>query len=642
MKVLLISPPLVQINTAYPATSFLAGYLKTLGPDLVSDVMQMDLGLELVLKLFSQQGIRDIRAQIQESKNHLSVSTQFFLDAYSDYERTIEDAIQFLQGKNPSLAHRLAARMLLPEGPRFAQNLGEDAEESLRFGFGSLGVQDQAKHIASLYLDDLVDVIQECVDPYFSLSRYAEKLSASRSSYDEIHHVLEKGKNTLIDSYLEELLLEKLKSFQPQLVGISVPFPGSFLGGVKAAKIIKNWSAATKVSTKVIMGGGYINTELRSLSDARAFRYVDAMTYDDGEKPFECLLEYYSGKRERTELLRTRMLSEKVSGAVEWISSANEHDVPQLKTGIPTLSGLPIGRYVSMVEMLNPMHRLWSDLFWNKIMLAHGCYWHQCSFCDITLDYIQRYEVSPVEVTIQRMKALVKESGSTGFHFVDEAAPPAVLKELSQKLIDEKLNYSWWGNIRFEKTFTPQLCDLMADAGCIAVSGGLEVASDRLLKLMKKGVTVEQVARVTKAFRNSKVKVHAYLMYGFPTQTAQETIDSLERVRQLFEEGCIDSAFWHRFSATAHSAMGRDPEKFNIQLERPAVTFGENDLEFSEVMVEGQAPIDHGDFSLGLKKAVYNYMHGVGIDFDVREWFEFKVPKTTVSSDFVRKALLES
>jgi radical SAM superfamily enzyme YgiQ (UPF0313 family) len=362
---------------------------------------------------------------------------------------------------------------------------------------------------------------------------------------------------------------------------------------------------------------------------------VDAITLDDGERPLELLLRHFQGENGREDLLRTYLPGLKVKGSVEYCNSKTEHDHPQIATGYPTLKGLPIGKYLSLVEMLNPMHRFWSDLHWNKVMLAHGCYWHQCSFCDISLDYIKRYELSPVEMTIERMKRLKEESGSSGFHFVDEAAPPVALKDLSNKLIAEGHSFSWWGNIRFEKTFTRELTGLMSDAGCVAVSGGLEVASDRLLKKMKKGVTVEQVARVTRNFRESGVLVHAYLMYGFPTQTAQETIDSLERVRQLFSEGCLSSAFWHRFSTTAHSAVGLAPEEYGIKIsEKAEIHFAQNDLEFQDL-----TGVDHDRYGFGLRKAVYNYMLGIGLDQDVRTWFDFKVPKPEVDPGLVRKAL---
>jgi radical SAM superfamily enzyme YgiQ (UPF0313 family) len=392
--------------------------------------------------------------------------------------------------------------------------------------------------------------------------------------------------------------------------------------------------------SKIIVGGGYVNTELRELTDPGIFDYVDYLTLDDGERPFELLLEHLQEKRPESDLLRTYLRRD---GVVRLLSSPVEHDIPSKDTGVPTYDGLPLEKYLSVLELLNPMHRLWSDARWNKATLAHGCYWKKCSFCDVNLDYIGRYDPAPADLTIDRMLALVKETGQTGFHFVDEAAPPAVLKTLSRRLVERDVKVSWWGNVRFEKTFTPELARLMADAGCIAVSGGLEVASDRLLKMMNKGVTVEQVARVTRAFREAGIMVHAYLMYGFPTETEQETIDSLERVRQLFEADCIQSAYWHRFSVTAHSPIGRNPSGYGIQL-LPAVKsgferaiFARNDLAF-----EDPTGCDHDSLSFGLKKALYNFMHGIGLDADVREWFDKKVPRASVRPDLIRKALYDA
>jgi hypothetical protein len=178
---------------------------------------------------------------------------------------------------------------------------------------------------------------------------------------------------------------------------------------------------------------------------------------------------------------------------------------------------------------------------------------------------------------------------------------------------------SWWGNIRFEKSFTPELCQLLADSGCIAISGGLEVASDRLLALMKKGVSVEQVARVTKAFSDAGILVHAYLMYGFPTQTVQDTVDALEYVRQLFAAGCIQSGFFHRFACTVHSPVGLEPGgiRRHAAVPLPPVSFAKNDVGFIDPV-----GVDHDSLGKALNKALYNYMHGIGLDEDVRSWFD--------------------
>jgi hypothetical protein len=281
------------------------------------------------------------------------------------------------------------------------------------------------------------------------------------------------------------------------------------------------------------------------------------------------------------------------------------------------------------------MHRLWSDGRWNKLTVAHGCYWKKCSFCDVSLDYISRYDAASASTLVDRIAAIVAETGQTGFHLVDEAAPPKSLKALAAELQRRQVQISWWGNIRFEKTFTPDLCLQLADSGCIAISGGLEVASDRLLGLMKKGVNVEQVARVTKGFADAGILVHAYLMYGFPTQTVQDTVDALEYVRQLFAAGCIQSGFFHRFACTVHSPVGQDPAAYGVTLQPlPPVTFAKNDVAFID-----PTGVDHDALGVGLKKAIYNFMHGVGLDADVRSWFDFAVPKPKVGKRTIERAL---
>ncbi len=198
------------------------------------------------------------------------------------------------------------------------------------------------------------------------------------------------------------------------------------------------------------------------------------------------------------------------------------------------------------------------------------------------------------------------------------------------------MSISWWGNIRFENTFTQDLCRLLAASGCIAVTGGLETASDRLLKLMNKGVTIRQAAQACRNFTSAGIMVHAYLMYGFTTQTEQETVDSLEIVRQFFKNGLMQSAFWHRFTATVHSDVGINPAKYKSRIIDAPGKFARNDL-----MHEDPSGCDHELFAQGLNKAVYNFMHGIGTDFPVREWFEFKVPRVSVKTNYVEQAIIQ-
>jgi hypothetical protein len=498
----------------------------------------------------------------------------------------------------------------------------------LTAAFGTLGTTEQARYLASLYIDDLADVWRDGIDPKFELARYGERLAASAPSFDPLEAALG-AEPTLVDEALDEIARELVALHRPAVVGMSVPFPGNVYGAFRMARVVR----AVARNTTLVLGGGWVNTELRTLREPRVFDYFDFVTLDDGERPLLNLLARLKGRR--APLVRTYV---RTGGTVALETDATQHDFPARDTGTPTYDGLPLRDYVSVLEMLNPMHRLWSDGRWNKITLAHGCYWKKCSFCDVSLDYIGRYDRPSTDVVMTRIRALIDETGQSGFHLVDEAAPPAGLRALANRLLDERLTITWWGNIRFEKTFTPELCELLAQSGCVAVSGGLEVASDRLLSLMKKGVTVAQVARVTRAFTDAGIMVHAYLMYGFPSETAQETVDALERVRQLFAAGCIQSAYWHRFSATAHSPIGLHPERYGITLKPPReIAFAHNDVEFDDPV-----GADHDFLGTGLRTALYNYMHGAGLDVDVRTWFEpprAAAPKTTVPPDLIARCL---
>jgi radical SAM superfamily enzyme YgiQ (UPF0313 family) len=624
MRILSIIPPMTQLNTPYPSTAYLTGFLRSRG----FNAEQTDLSIALALKLLSVEGVQAIHRQVSTlpRKRH-TVATHFFDEHFESYRTTIAPAIRFLQGRDPSLAHRIALRHYLPEGSRFASletyiGSRQHASDALGWAFGALGLQDRAKHIATLYLNDIADVIRDAIDPRFEFVRYAESLAASQPAFDQLQSALGAPHN-LVDASLHALTLEALSRHQPDLVLITAPFPGNVYGAFRIAQTTKQ--ALPSVVT--VLGGGYCNTELRTLREPRVFDYFDFITLDAGERPLLALIEHLQNKRPLDRLVRTYTRKQQY---VDF----RETDIAFSESGTPTYAGLPLDDYLSLLDMLNPMHRLWSDGRWNKLTVAHGCYWKKCSFCDVSLDYISRYDAATTEVLIGRIESLIRETGQTGFHFVDEAAPPKALKSLANALLHRKLDISWWGNIRFEKSFDAGLCRLLAESGCIAVTGGLEVASDRVLKLMKKGVSVEQVARVARAFSDAGILVHAYLMYGFPSQTAQDTVDALEYVRQLFATGCIHSGFFHRFTCTVHSPVAKDPERYGVTLSPPLqATFANNDINFTDL-----TGIDHDVFGVALKKALYNYMHGIGLDLDVREWFEQRTPVRDIGKKTRRRA----
>lgn len=611
-------PPFTQLNTPYPSTAYIKGFLNTLNVNCT----QADLGIETILKIFSKEGLEYLFEEIKNNDFELSENSLRITSLHDEYIQTINPVINFLQGNNPTLALLICAEDFLPQASRFNEL------QELDWAFGSMGTQDKAKHLATLYLEDLSDLIIDTVDPNFGFSRYAERLGRSTNSFDELYSALN-APLTYVDDILLNIIDEKFNQTVPNLFLISVPFPGNLYSAFRLAQ----WCKKKYPNTKIALGGGFPNTELRSISDVRVFEFFDYITLDDGERPISEILKNLEdptyNKYKRTFILK--------ENKVVYINNSILPDYKQSEIGTPDYSDLFLDKYISAIEVVNPMHRMWSDGRWNKLTMAHGCYWGKCTFCDISLDYIKIYEPVSAQLICDRIETLTKETGVNGFHFVDEAAPPSLMKALALEIIKRKLKITWWTNIRFEKSFTADLCILLKASGCIAVSGGLEVASDRLLNLIDKGVTVKQVANVTKNLTEAGIMVHAYLMYGYPTQTIQETIDSLEMVRQLFEEGILQSGFWHQFALTAHSPIGINPSAYKIKKDSENIgTFANNDIDFKD-----ETNIDHGKFSFGLKKSLFNYMHGICFEYNLQEWFDFKVPTTTIDPDYIYNCINE-
>ncbi len=610
-KLLLITPPFTQLNTAYPASSYLKGFLE----EYEVSVAHCDLSIELFTTIFTGDFLKQIFQEAEELGNNHFPKIREMQEHYCS---RVDAVISFLQKQDIDAAYNILEPDFLPIGHRL-----EKVNTNIQWESGEEGVIDKAKHYSTLFIEEIGDFIQANVDEFFAFTKYAEQIGSSASSFDKIDEYLG-YQPTLIEDEMFNLLEEQIKTHTPDLIGFTIPFPGNLFAALRCSQFIKQFYADIHVA----FGGGYCNTELRSLEDPRIFELVDFISLDDGEGPLLKMLQYLDGEVNIDELERTFVLeNEEVVYKNHLPNTIHHHS----SLPAPNYVGLPFDKYVSFLDVVNPMHRMWTDKRWNKLTISHGCYWRQCSFCDVSLDYIGNYQNTTADDLVNKIEKIVQDTGITGFHFVDEAAPPSMLKALSKRLIERKVSITWWTNIRFEKTFNNELCDLMAKAGCIAVTGGLEVASDRLLAKMKKGVDIAQVSRVTHNFSKCGILVHAYLMYGFPTQSQQETIDSLEVVRQLFEKNCIQSAFWHQFTTTVHSPVGKNPDEFGIIITGPEFEgFAQNDL-----WHEDPEGTEHTNYTEGLNKALQSFLNRSDFDKRVDEWFEFPVTPTTHPEDLI-------
>jgi hypothetical protein len=604
---LIITPPLIQLNCPYPASMVLSGHLQRKG----FAVRQYDLSIELVNRLLVKEVIASLFEKSMEMRLPKQIrQMQVFQKQYAD---KVEAVAAFLRNPTEMEAEKLMSENDLPIGPR-RQQVDETKGNAV-------SKVERAIWFATLFIEELADLIRAVDNPHFELIRYGEKLSVSLPSFQPLMDEVNSASGVVVEIMLD-LLKKQMTETSPKVVAFTVPFPGNLLAALTCGNYIKTHFP----EIQIVMGGGYVNTELRYMQDARLFDYVDYLVFDDGELPLEQLMDHLVNGKE-VELIRTW---QRIEGQIVKHNPESALNCKFSEGVAPSYLDIYPKNYLSLIETANPMHSLWSCGFWNKMTLAHGCYWAKCAFCDTSLDYIKRFESNSAERIVDQMEVVMVQTGENGFHFTDEALPPALIRKVCLEIIQRKLNVRWWGNIRFEKSFNEELCSLMQQSGCIAVSGGLEMVSSRLLTMINKGVSIESAAEVLSCFKGHHIMVHSYLMYGFPTQTLQETVDALEVVRQLFQADLIQSGFWHRYAMTLYSDSGLNPDKYGAKV----VFKGRNKFANNEIPFTSKHDLVNDKLGSCLSKALYNFLYKNGFEIPVNQWFDFPVPKTTVKKTF--------
>jgi len=602
---LIITPPFTQFNCPYPAAGYLLRYLKQMG----YSAHQSDMSLQLALKVFSSEGMIKI---FDSAEN--CISTKFAENVFITKDSFVDSAdfvLNFLQRNNTASAKRIVRGGILPACTEHA--------EIILSGVSSDNDIERARIMCTFFLADMARFISETVDSSFALAKYAEKISVSAETFSPVEK--EVVKENIITEMYYDILRAEIEKYDPEVFAVSIPFPGTLINALRALRFVRdNYPKTIRCA-----GGGYVNTELRTIKEKKFFDYAQYLTLDDGEKPLLNIIKKVRG--ESYSFKRTFLIE---NGQIAFHDS-DECDAVISEGFFADYTDIDTGKYLMMADNTNPMLSMWNSDFYLKMTLAHGCYWKKCAFCDTTLDYICRFEPEKAESAALKIDKMVKETRINSFHFTDEALPPALLRDLSLELIKRKLSISWWGNVRFEKNFTLDMARLLSVAGCIGVSGGLEAANGRILELMKKGVALEEAISSCADFSNAGIMVHSYLIYGFPTQTEQEISDSLETVRQMFENGYLASAYFHRYAMTIHSDSGINSSEYGVRAQFKMNPFANNETAYSGDVC------DYSKYSSGLRSAIKSYNMYSEIESPVSDFFDFAFKKPRVLSDSVKR-----
>lgn len=677
LNTVIIQPPLVQLNTPYPSGAYLCDFFKKIYAEkkICGKVEWFDLSNDFFHSIFCKQGISKIFektfskalaiADRYEASGDDNTPFQLrrFLSQSESWKNWIDQIIAIVCPGTS--AGKISGREFAHEFIRSAHVPRANRVEQYLSGLTHDVSTDDAQILSSLALADLADYITLVYDNNFALIRYAEHLATSTAKFEDAESGL--SSPSLVDFY-EPLLLEKLSAYKgtPVVFGISIPFPGCFEAALFTAKIIRREFGSDAL---IAFGGGYINTELRELTEKRLFNYCDFLSYDKGygsfiniyeelskipllysdeekttdeklsKKPFDLKSVFNGTEYYNTSYLFNGTIVKPASKRSDEYKSISSQERKLIHTVTPDYSSIDFSKYPRLSDDKNPMHRIWNDGAWLKAYLAYGCYWHRCAFCDTTLDYVKDYCPTNVDNLYNSLSVQAEKSGVFGIHFVDEACPPVALQNFALKNIARKEKatpLTFWGNIRFEKTFSRDLADLLSNGGLTAVSAGIEIATGTGLDAVNKGTDMKNIVSACCAFKEAGILIHSYMIFGFWSQSEQDLIDSMETLRQLFEAELLDSAFWHKFTLTLHSRIyeeykaGKYP-KLKIFPQKES-QFAKNDLHY-----EGEEKSEK--YSAPLNSALELWMHGEKLNKPVESYFPFKMPKPSIAKDYINSLI---
>ena len=638
-NVITVIPPLLQLNSPYPSGAYLTAFFKTEG----YDAHWTDLSLRLFYEIFSRSGLTRLfelseKRALQlasEAEGRGDDNTAFNLRRYISQKESWIEWIDFITavlsgGGAREKEHQFLYSPFAPRGNRMENYLSEVSES------GREPTVDDMRFLCSFALADLSDYITVAFDPQFSLVRYAESLAVDSRSFSDFEKQID---SPVMEYFYKPVLKKFFQELPASLICISIPFAGTFLPALYTARWFKQ-QFGEKVF--VCIGGGFVNTELREANDPSLAKYIDAISYDRGYGSYHALLTL--PREAGQSIYKLRMFVKKSDGSVKVIepiwqdAEAEKYENQITAKIIPDYSDIDFSVYPRMCDDTNAMHRIWTDGTWIKAYLAHGCYWHRCAFCDTSLDYVCGYKPTDIEPLFNGLLKTAREKGVYGIHFVDEALPPVALKKFALLNARAGNPLYFWGNVRFEKTFTKDLAAFLSYCGLGGVSAGIESATGTGLESINKGTDIASITRACCAFKEAGILVHAYMIYGFWNDTPQSIIDSMETLRQFFTAGLLDSAFWHKFVLTRNSTVYNQWKKEGtlnlVSREESSSAFARNNLHF-----KGEEKFNK--FGIPLEAALNSWMHGERLEQKIQKWFDFSVPQPSVSRNFIETRIEE-
>jgi len=320
---------------------------------------------------------------------------------------------------------------------------------------------------------------------------------------------------------------------KPDVVGISVNYDLQWHFSLVMGLILK------QRGVKVVFGGNFFST----LSNKKFFPLsMDFAVIGEGENSFVEVIKS----------LNKNSSVDDVPGVMFWKNNSVIVNNPK---PLENLDSIPFPDY----SWFNPR-----EYFMPRpvlpILTSRGCYWRKCAFCVHHKNFLG-YRQRSVENVIDELRFHLS-CGLRYFNFVDEMISAQRFEQISDAVKKNNLNINFIGMAKPTKDFTYDIFKKMFDAGCRMMLWGVESGNQRILDLIDKGTKVEDMKKVLEDCSRAGIKNHVFLIFGFPTETYDELLDTLKFVKS--NKDVLDCVNKGPFALQAGSEVFANPAKFGI------------------------------------------------------------------------------
>lgn len=541
MKTGIIYPPLSFPISPYMSMTLLAGQLKQSG----FDVNCIDLNAEF----YSDICKKDIlKKSLKKSENIIKEYTKSSSEAFDNLEREEKvNQIKYLYVKSELIKNKKTYSSI-------AKNISSDLKilkskkdfyNPEKFKQALEGV----KNAVNLFFLPYTPAVSKAIN----LKKQIFKFNYEDIKYQTV--------SKLINPYIEYFREKTQKGFfsRYSLLFITVSFAEQLLPALTLARILKKYT-----NIKIVIGGNYI-TRIKDgfIKNPEIFDlYLDGLICCDGEESVIEYAKYHKGKLN-------------ISEVSNLIYKNSDNQIVQNETKIYTdienralqcFDGIDFKKYFAPeIEI--------------SIQTSKGCYWNRCSFCDYSFGKPFYASYSPDKL-INELKYYKNKFGVTLFEITDEALRPDFFEKVADKIIEENLKVNLYCFFRLEHNLTPELMNKFKRAGVKAIQWGYEAASERIMKLMNKGIDVENRLNILRYSSDAGIWNRVFAIACFPTETEEEllqTIDVIKTNRDIFHSFII-----YKFVLGKHCYISKNLTNFNINITEEEEDFSAINQTFAE------------------------------------------------------------